>query len=114
MGTANNQCQKPTSRLVVKLAIAPNDLDPSQTTLADSNFLFLQNWQGAAIRRIHNTAADGLDGRTNFDVATNTQYVNMLTYSEPEFEDIDGRGTTGRRIRKYLFECVTRDSVTVT
>lgn len=75
------------SHIELEIHISHNEIDPNATankTTANTNYIHIQKWLAAPIRRIVNkntTDYDlGLGGFTDFDGTSNTNYVNVTDY----------------------------------
>jgi hypothetical protein len=108
------ECQTNIQRIHVAIEISSRDLNPANSATALANFIFLQKWQCAPVRRIYNAdvATDAkIDGWDTFDVSTNTNYINIDQPNAPEFEDMRIKGT--RDIRTMTINGYTRKKVSL-
>ena len=107
------ECQIMTPRLHVDIQVSSIGLNPRDTAAGTSNFIALQKWVCAPLRRIYNAdvaTAATIDGWNQFDTNNNTNYVNMRDDPSYEFEDKDD---ASRRIRKATLNLKTRKAVSL-
>jgi hypothetical protein len=85
--------------------------DPAITATAEADWLTLQNFCAAKLRRIYNndtTNYPNFDEYDTFNSSTNTNYVNLLEMEVVKFR-MDAFGANTQKIRQMKLFLQTRD-----
>ena len=113
--TAANKRKNETRTSYINVEIKTNyiDFNPSETAAAEANWLYMQLFCAAKLRRIYNndtTNYPTFDEYDTFNSSTNTNYVNLLDM-EVIKKRMDAFGANTQKIREMKLTLQTRDKV---
>jgi hypothetical protein len=105
------KCQKPTARIKADIELSWTNFNPAAIATAADNWLFMQYWICAPLRRIWYTDGYTHFGWDVFDDQDNENYVNIgnWDYKYERAEDVG----TGRKIRSIVLEIELREPTEV-
>lgn len=104
-------CQKPVARLKGDIKLSWTNFDPADPAHGSSaldNWLFMQYWLCAGVRRIYFSGGSAHFVWSNFDAQDNTSYINVDNWDYDYTNAEDAR--TGRKIRSITIEISARDA----
>ena len=88
--------------------------DPARTAAAEANWLYVQNFCAAKLRRIYNADTTNwptLDEHDTFNSNSNTNYVNLLEMKPSKPVSMDENGANTTKIRQMQLYLQTRDKI---
>ena len=86
--------------------------DPGSTAAAEANWIAIQNFCAAKLRRIYNNDTTNwptLDEYTTFNASNNTAYVNLLEMQAMKPKRMDRFGENTLKVREMKMFLQTRD-----
>lgn len=104
--------EKSTTYLNADILTSEDPFNPETTAAAEANWLAIQNFCAAKLRRIYNadtTCWPTLDEYTTFNSNSNTSYVNLLEHEVRKPSRQDESGSNTRKLRQMYMSLQTRD-----
>lgn len=106
--------EKGTSYLNADVLTGWVEFDPGQTAAAEANWLAVQNFCAAKLRRIYNADTTNwptLDEYDTFNSSSNTAYLNLLEMEVIKPKKMDAFGANTLKVRQMKMFLQTRDKI---